>query len=114
MNLPDVPSEYYLCWSSIIIGVSIPFMMVVFGLARKDRRLFSIGLVAGSIFVFYVAYWFWFLLALDDPDYSMVPAYAWVILGAILVFGIVLLAVGVLILMRKTVVGTKLADWLQG
>jgi len=114
MNLPDVPVEYYLCWSSIIVGVTVPFMMIGIGLARKDRRLFSLGLIAGSIFVFYPAYWFWFLLALDDPDYSMVPAYAWVVLGGILALGIVLVALGVLMLVKKTVVSTKLIDWLQG
>lgn len=111
MNLPDVPAEYYLCWSSIAIGISVPLILVFLGLIRKDRRLFSLGFVAGSVFVFYLAYWFHWLLLLDDPDYSMVPAYAWVILGCILIFGIVLFTVGILTLMGKKVLGKNLDDW---
>jgi hypothetical protein len=112
MNLPDVPAEYYLCWSSILVGTLVPLAMLVLGFARKDRRLVSLSLVAGSIFVFYIAYWFWFLLALDDPDRSMVPAYGWIMLGGIIVFGAVILIGGVLMLLGKSIIGVKLADWL--
>ncbi len=111
MNLPDVPAEYYLCWSSIIIGISVPLVLAVLGVVRKDRRLFSIGWIAGSVLVFYVAYWFWFLLAFEDPDYSMVPAYAWVILGAIVVLGVAMTMMGILLLIKKSVIGTRIAGW---
>ena len=114
MNLPDVPAEYYLCWSSIIIGVSVPLILAVLGVVRKDRRVFSVGWIAGSVFVFYIACWFWFLLAFEDPDYSMVPAYAWVILGAIVVLGSVLMMIGILLLIKKSAIGMKIAGWFFG
>jgi hypothetical protein len=112
MDLPDVPAEYYLCWSSILIGISVPFLLVIVGLLRKSRRLVSLGIVAASVFVFYMSYWFWFSLSIDDPDYSTVPSYAWVLLGGIVVFGMALLVIGILLLLRKTATGTRLVEWL--
>ena len=114
MNLPDVPAEYYLCWSSIIIGISVPLVLVIFGLLRKDRRLFSLGFVAGSIFVFFVAYWYYVMLYWWAADYGAMTFKHMAAFGLIVIFGMALLVIGILSLMGKTTIGRRLTDWLLG
>ena len=86
--------------------------MAVLGVLRKNRKMVSYGLLAGFVFDCYLAYSFLDAVMVERTDYDEVPALAWVVLGTILVFGIVMLATSVLILTRKTVVGTKFVDWI--
>lgn len=113
MYLADPMSEPSLFLPSLVAGIAVPLILVIFGLWTKNRRSFSLGLIAWSVFVFYMAYLYYAHLYSWDPEYTTTGYRAWLVVGLIVV-GTAFLAIGLLIFGRRTATGTRFVDWLMG
>ena len=109
--IPDPTSEPSLCLSSLVVGIAVPLILVILGLWMKNRRSFSLGIIVWSVFVFYMAYSYYAHLYSWDPEYATGPR-AWLVVGLIVV-GTASLIIGLLILGRRTAIGTRFVDWLM-